>query len=98
MKKRQGTSKIKEKIVLAGLSVKPVSEICSQHQISQIQYYQRRDKFLSGAYRAFETKRSGGELVRLKAKTAKLQQIIGALTVELKRAEDELLGDGETHG
>jgi transposase-like protein len=91
MKKRQWTSKIKAKIVLEGLSGKPVSEICSQHQISQTQYYQWRDKFLTESYRAFETKEAGGEVVRLKQKTAKLQQIIGALTVELKKTEDELL-------
>ena len=91
MKKRQWTSKMKAKIVLEGLSGKPVSELCTQHQISQTQYYQWRDKFLAEAYRAFETKEHGGEVTQLKVKTAKLQQIIGALTVELKKTEDELL-------
>jgi hypothetical protein len=33
----------------------------------------------------------GSEVARLKAKTQRLQQIIGALTVELKKTEDELL-------
>ena len=91
MKRRQWDSKTKAKIVLEGLSGRPVSEICSQYQVSQTQYYQWRDKFLSEAHRAFEGKENGGEVLRLKAKTQRLQQIIGALTVELKKTEDELL-------
>ena len=90
MKRRQWDAKTKAKIVLEGLSGKPISEICSQYQISQNQYYQWRDKFLSESHRAFEAKENGGEVARLKSKTQKLQQIIGALTVELKKSEDEL--------
>jgi transposase-like protein len=90
MKRRQWDAKTKAKIVLEGLSSKPVSELCSQYQINQNQYYQWRDKFLSEAHRAFEVKAHGSEVARLKAKTQKLQQIIGALTVELKKSEDEL--------
>lgn len=90
MKRRQWDSKTKAKIVLEGLSGKPLSELCNQHQISQNQYYLWRDKFLSEAHRAFEAKEDGGEVLRLKAKTMRLQQIIGHLTVELKKTEDEL--------
>lgn len=90
MKKRSWDSKTKAKIVLEGLSGKSISEVCNQHQISQNQYYLWRDKFLSEAHRAFETKENGGEVLRLKAKTLRLQQIIGQLTVELKKTEDEL--------
>lgn len=90
MKKRSWDSKTKTKIVLEGLSGKSISEVCNQHQISQNQYYQWRDKFLSEAHRAFEAKENGGEVLRLKAKTLRLQQIIGQLTVELKKTEDEL--------
>jgi transposase-like protein len=91
MKKRNWDSKTKAKIVLEGLSGMSTGELCSKYQISQAQYYQWRDKFLSEAHRAFEAKGDGGEVTRLKAKTQKLQQIIGALTVELKKTEDELL-------
>jgi hypothetical protein len=45
---------------------------------------------LAEAHRAFESNDSVGEVARLKAKTQKLQQIIGQLTVELKKTEDEL--------
>jgi transposase-like protein len=90
MKRRQWDSKTKAKIVLEGLSGKPVSELCSQYQISQNQYYQWRDKFLAESHRAFDGKVNGSEVSRLKAKNQRLQQIIGALTVELKKSEDEL--------
>jgi hypothetical protein len=59
MKKRTWDPKTKAKIVLEGLSGKPISEICSQYQISQNQYYQWRDKFLSESQRAFEGKAAG---------------------------------------
>jgi transposase-like protein len=91
MKRRTWDAKTKAKIVLEGLSGKSVSELCTQYQISQNQYYQWRDKFLAESHRAFEGKESSGEVARLKAKTQRLQQIIGALTVELKKTEDELL-------
>jgi transposase-like protein len=90
MTRRQWDSKTKAKIVLEGLSGKPISELCSQNQISQNQYYQWRDRFLAESYRAFEGKADGAEVFRLKAKNQRLQQIVGALTVELKKTEDEL--------
>jgi transposase-like protein len=90
MKRRVWDSKTKAKIVLEGLSGRAVSELCSQYQISQNQYYQWRDKFLVEAHRAFEGKADGAEVSRLKAKTERLQQIVGALTVELKKSESEL--------
>jgi len=90
MKRRQWDAKTKAKIVVEGLSGKPVSELCSQYQSNQNQYYQWRDKLLSEAHRAFEVRGHDAEVARLKAKTQKLQQIIGALTVELKKSEDEL--------
>ena len=91
MKRRQWDAKTKAQIVLEGLSGKSVGELCNQYQLSQNQYYQWRDRSLAEAHRAFEAKENGGEVARLKAKTQRLQQIIGALTVELKKSEDELL-------
>ena len=88
MQRRQWDAKTKAKIVLEGLSGKPVSELCSQRQISQAQYYQWRDKFVTEAYRAFEGKVDAGAVVRLKAEAQHLHQVIGQLTVELKKSED----------
>jgi len=90
MKRRQWDSKTKTKIVLEGLSGRAVSEICSEYEIGQTQYYRWRDQFLAKAYRAFDSDKVGSEVLRLKKKAARYQQIIGSLTVELKKTEDEL--------
>jgi len=90
MKRRKWDSKTKAKIVLEVLSGRSVSDVCSEYEIGQTQYYRWRDQFLSGAHRAFDSEKDGSEIQRLKKKTARYQQIIGALTVELKKTEDEL--------
>ena len=92
MKRRRWDSKTKAKIVLEGLSGRPVSEICNEYGIYQNQYYSWRDQFLSEAPSVFESEKGKMEEVnRLRRKTRELEQIIGALTVELKKTEDELL-------
>ncbi len=89
MKKRSWDGKTKAKIVLEGLSGMATGELCAKHQISQAQYYQWRDKLLVDAYRAFDGKDTSGEVRRLKDKNTQLQRIIGQLTVEFKKSEDE---------
>ena len=88
MKRRRWDSKTKTKIVLEGLSGRPVSEICNEYGIHQNQYYIWRDKFLSEAHKAFDSKKDTSELERLRTKNRELTQIIGSLTVELKKTED----------
>ena len=88
MKRRRWDSKTKTKIVLEGLSGRPVSEICNEYGIHQNQYYIWRDKFLSEAHKAFESKKDVGEVNRLLRKNRELTQIIGSLTIELKKTED----------
>ena len=41
MKRRKWDAKTKAAIVVQGLKGKPVAELCTEHQISQAQYYQR---------------------------------------------------------
>jgi len=91
MKRRRWDSKTKTKIVLEGLSGRPVSEICNEYGIHQNQYYLWRDKFLSEALKAFDSKNDTGELDRLRKKNQQLTQIIGSLTVELKKAEEDFI-------
>jgi len=91
MRRRNWDSRTKAKIVVEGLSGRAVADVCSEYQIGQSQYYQWRDKFLAEAHHVFEGKRNGSEIERLRQKTVRLQQIVGALTVELKKSEDELL-------
>ena len=89
MKRRIWDSKTKTKIVLEGLSGRPVSEICNEYEIHQNQYYTWRDKFLAEAHRAFINKKDGGEVNRLRKKNQELKQIIDSLTVELKKTEED---------
>ena len=91
MKRRRWDSKTKTKIVLEGLSGRPVSEICNEYGIHQNQFYIWRDKFLSEAHRAFESKKDGGEVNRLRKNNRELKQIIGSLTVELKKTEEDFI-------
>ena len=91
MKRRRWDSKTKTKIVLEGLSGRPVSEICNAYGIHQNQYYIWRDKFLSEAHKAFDSKKDGKEVDRLRKKNQELTQIIGSLTVELKKTEEDFI-------
>ncbi|MBL0349615.1 MAG: transposase [Elusimicrobia bacterium] len=45
MKRREWDPKKKAMIVLQGLRGKAIADLCSEHQISQAQYYQWRDHF-----------------------------------------------------
>jgi transposase-like protein len=89
MKRRNWDARTKAKIVLEGLRGRSVAEICNQYQISQNQYYQWRDRFLSESHRAFEGNGSVSREERLKARIAHLERTLGAVTFELKKLEDE---------
>jgi len=80
MKRRRWDSKTKTKIVLEGLSGRPISEICNEYGIHQNQFYIWRDKFLSDAYKAFDTKKDKSDIEVLRYKNKELTQIIGSLT------------------
>jgi len=89
MKRRTWDSKTKTKIVLEGLKGRSVSELCSEYQISQNQYYLWRDRFLSESHRAFENDCHPGRERRLKSRIAHLERTLGAVTFELKKLEEE---------
>ena len=91
MKRRRWDSKTKTKIVLEGQFGRPVSEICNEYGIHQNQYYIWRDKFLSEAHKAFDSKKDIGEIEYLRKKNKELTLIIGSLTVELKKTEEEFI-------
>ena len=89
MKRKRWDPKTKAMVVLQGLKGKPVGEICLEHQISQTQYYQWRDYFLANRHQVFTGQEKKGEL--LTRENVRLREIIGDLTVELKKS-DEWLG------
>lgn len=91
MHKRKWDAKTKAMIVLEGLKGKPVAEICTEHQISQSQYYQWRDQFLAHAAQAFEVHQHTRKEARLEQENARLKNLVGELLLELKKSE-ALLG------
>lgn len=91
MQRRKWDAKTKAMLVVEGLKGKPVAEICTEHQISQAQYYQWRDQFLAHAAKAFEVHEQSQREARLARENARLKTLVGELTLELKKS-DELLG------
>ena len=91
MKNRQWTSKQKSQIILEGLSGSiEITKLCQKYQIAQTQYYKWRDQFLSNCHESFEIKKKTDKEQRLEAQNQKLRNIIGDLTIELKKSEYEL--------
>jgi putative transposase len=86
MSRRKWDAKTKAMIVLEGLKGKSVAEICAEHQISQSLYYQRRDQFLANAAKAFDAPQRTRKEARLEQEHARLKQLVGELTFELKKA------------
>jgi transposase-like protein len=91
MKRRTWDAKTKALIILEGLKGKPVAEICTEHQITQSLYDQWRDQFLANAAKAFATHQQTRKEARLEQENARLKQLVGELSLELKKS-DELLG------
>ncbi len=88
MKRRKWDPKTKAMIVVEGLKGKQVAELCIEHQISQAQYYQWRDQFLSNMNQVFTSDDRREKF--LTQENARLKRIIGNLTVELKKANELL--------
>lgn len=86
MKRRKWTSQEKFRIVIEGVSGQiEITKLCAKYQISQAQYYKWRDQFLKFGFQAFETKNISKKEQRLQDENKKLKQIVGDLTVELKK-------------
>lgn len=88
MKRRQWDSKTKAMIVIQGLKGKSIAELCNEHQISQAQYYQWRDQFLSNAPKAFDTAQATQKEQRQQKEIDRLQRMVGHLTMELKKSDE----------
>ncbi|HQJ93190.1 MAG TPA: transposase [Clostridia bacterium] len=80
MKYQNRTPEQKFAIVMEGIKeIKPIAEICRQHQISQTLFYKWRDKFLQGAVSALENRKNGKN--DRQDEIQKLQNIIGQQTI-----------------
>lgn len=92
MKRRKWTNQQKLQIVLEGMGNKvALAQLCNEHQISQAQYYQWRDKLLKEGGKVFERGGAESEAEHLRRQNHKLKAIIGELTVELKKSDEEWL-------
>jgi transposase-like protein len=91
MKRRQWDAKQKARIVLEGLKGRPVSELCTEHQISQAQYYQWRDQFLANAPKVFDVAKQSQRETRLVQENARLKRLVADQALELKKT-DEVFG------
>ncbi len=80
-KRRKWSSEQKLKIVLEGLSGQiEISKLCNKYQIFQLLPY---------GHQAFESKNITKQEKRLSFEDQRLKQIIGDLTIELKKSEFE---------
>ena len=91
MQRRKWDARTKALIVLQGLKGTPVSTLCTEHQISQAQYYDWRDQFLAHASKAFEVHQQADQVARLERENGRLKRVVADLTLEVKKTE-ELLG------
>ena len=90
MKRRKWENSQKLKIVLEGLSGQiEISKLCNKYQISQVIYYRWREQLLQYGQEAFESKNITKREQRLQSENQRLKQIIGDLTIELKKSEFE---------
>ena len=86
MPRRKWGAQTKSTVVLQGLKGKPVTDICTEHQISQAQYYQWREQFLKKMPQLFtNTERREKSLVR---ENNRLKRMFGELTMELKKLNE----------
>lgn len=90
MKNRKWTGQQKLQIVIDGMSGKrSISELCIHHEINQSQYYKWRDQLLSQGRQVFDSA-PDKKVARLESKVKQLTNMVGELTVELKKTEQEL--------
>ncbi|MER3424758.1 MAG: transposase [Nitrospiraceae bacterium] len=88
MKRRKWDAKTKAIIVLEGLKGKPMTAICQDYHISQAQYYQWRDQFLTNAPQTFEVAQPTERETRLQHENTRLKKLGGELTLELKKSDE----------
>ena len=90
MKTRKFTGNQKLQIILEGLrGNRSVSELCNEYEVSQSQYYKWRDQFNKNGHQLFDVN-PDKKTEQLEAKVKRLTGIVGELTVELKKTDDEL--------
>jgi transposase-like protein len=87
---RKWDPKTKAMVIMAGIRGRAVVEICNEYQIPQSMYYRWRDQFLGNMPKVFSDEDNHREKELLK-ENSRLKKIIGELTIELKKSEEDWL-------
>ncbi|HIV06100.1 MAG TPA: transposase [Candidatus Merdousia gallistercoris] len=91
MNQKKWTSKEKLRIVLEVIKGQvPLGELCVRNGVSQAQYYKWRDRLLKEGEKAFEYGGVSANEERLRQENLRLRKMIGDLTIELKKTEDDI--------
>lgn len=86
MKRKIWSNKEKFQIVLEGLQGKvSVGELCAKYEVHQSQYYKWREQFFDKGPDMFNRDSTEKREAYLQGKMTKMQQVIGELTLELKK-------------
>lgn len=88
VKRKKWSSKTKWQIVLEGLKGRPVVDICTGYGVVQSRYYKWRDQFLSEGFKIFDATQADQRQLYLERENKKLKNLVGELTLELKKSED----------
>ena len=62
-----------------------IADLCAQYGMNQSQYYHWRNQFLREGEKVFSNNQQDKREAYLKQKMAKMEQVIGKLTLELKK-------------
>ncbi len=88
MQRRKWDAQAKAHVVLQGLKGSPIATICTEHQISQSQYYRWRDQFLAHAAKAFAVSEQSRREAHMAREIQRLKTLVGELTLELKKSDE----------
>ena len=88
MPRRKWDAQTKSIVVLEGLKGRPVADICTEHEISQAQYYDWREQFLKKMPDVFSD--NGRREKLLTQENSRLKKLVGELALELKKRQEWL--------
>jgi len=88
MPRRKWDAQTKSTVVLEGIKGRQVADICTEHQISQAQYYDWREQFLKKMPNMFSD--NGRREKLLARENSRLKKLVGELTLELKKRQERL--------
>jgi transposase-like protein len=88
MKRKKWSSKAKWQAVIEGLKGRHVADICVEYGLAQSQYYKWRDQFFAEGFKVFEVAQADKRQLYLDQENKKLKNLVGELTLELKKSEE----------